>query len=62
MISLLNVKIQRLVDDLKASADMANSLAAKARVERHYENAEELDRRAEALRCAAHLVETRGMS
>lgn len=62
MNALLDMNIQQAANNLKVLAADANNAAAKARVEQRYSDAEALDRRAEALHCAAHLTETRGLA
>lgn len=59
--ALFDSMVLDLAAKLKSLAREANERAAALRAEQRYEDAETMDRRAESLRCAAALAETRGM-
>lgn len=55
-------EVNQTVEQQRKLAAQANEFAAKLREQKKYDAAEILDRRAEALLCAALVAETRGLS
>lgn len=56
-----NAKVQEVMASLLALSEQANMDAAKLREEQQYSAAQDSDNVAEALRCAAAIVLTRGI-